>query len=292
MANVSIITVNYNGLSDTCEMIESLRTYETCPYELIVVDNGSRVDEAAVLREKYPDVKVIRSDENLGFAGGNNLGVSQAKGDFLFFLNNDTYIDRPVLGPLTARLSENVKNGVVSPKIKFSFSGEIQFAGYTPLSRITLRNDLIGFGEEDKGQYESPRRSPFAHGAAMMVRREAIEKAGEMPEIYFLYYEELDWCERIRQAGYEIWYEPAATVYHKESRSTGRESPLKTYYMSRNRLLYARRNRQGAESFLSVCYQLFAVAPRDLLRFAAKGKTAWIKARCKGIYAGLSVTKQ
>lgn len=292
MANVSIITVNYNGLSDTCEMIESLRTYETCPYELIVVDNGSRVDEAAVLREKYPDITVIRSNVNLGFAGGNNLGVRQAEGEFLFFLNNDTYIDRPVLGSLTARLSENVKNGVVSPKIKFSFSGEIQFAGYTPLSRITLRNDLIGFGEEDKGQYESARRSPFAHGAAMMVRREAIEKAGEMPEIYFLYYEELDWCERIREAGYEIWYEPAATVYHKESRSTGRESPLKTYYMSRNRLLYARRNRQGAVSFLSVCYQLFVVAPRDLLRFAAKGKTAWVKARCKGIYAGLSVAKQ
>lgn len=292
MIKVSIITVNYNGFSDTCELIESLRKHETFPYELIVVDNGSALDEAVLLKEKYPEIVAIRSDRNLGFAGGNNLGIRQAKGEFLFFLNNDTYIEGPVLEVLTRRLSAAPDNGVVSPKIKFSFSDEIQFAGYTPLSRITLRNRLIGFGEKDTGRYEIPSLSPFAHGAAMMVGREVIAKAGEMPELYFLYYEELDWCERIRKAGYKIWYEPTATVYHKESRSTGRQSPLKTYYMARNRLLYARRNRTGPERTFSLVYQLLIVAPRDLLRFVSKKKSAWIKAQAKGIYAGLTTAKQ
>jgi GT2 family glycosyltransferase len=104
----------------------------------------------------------------------------------------------------------------------------IQFAGYTPLSSITIRNRAIGCGEEDKGQYDTPHPTPYAHGAAMMVKREAIEKVGLMPECYFLYYEELDWSMMMTRAGYDIWYEPACTIFHKESQSTGQNSPLRT----------------------------------------------------------------
>ena len=118
---------------------------------------------------------------------------------------------------------------MVCPKIRFAWDNNpIQFAGYTPLSRITMRNRSIGFGEEDHGQYDAAHPTPYAHGAAMMVKREAIEKAGLMPECYFLYYEELDWSMMMRRAGYEIWYEPSTTIYHKESQTTGQQSPLRT----------------------------------------------------------------
>ena len=230
------------------------------------MDNGSERDEAAMLRERYPDITVLRSAENLGFAGGNNLGIRAATGDCLLLLNNDTEVADDTLHHLCDTLDADPAIGAVCPKIRFHEPPQaIQFAGYTPLTRITLRNALIGFGEPDSGRFDTPHDTPYAHGAAMMVRREAIERAGMMPEEYFLYYEELDWSVRIREAGYRIAYDPRATVFHKESATTGRQSPLRSYYLTRNRLLFARRNRRGAARRLSVAYQLGAALPKSVL---------------------------
>lgn len=281
---ISIITVNYNGLKDTCELIESLPLDDES-LEVIVVDNASKEDEATVIAQQFPQIKVIRSKQNLGFAGGNNLGIQAAKGKYLFFINNDTIIHQPsAISHLMNRLDSSPSIGMVCPKIRFSWGNQlIQYAGYTPLSPITLRNKSIGCGEEDKGQYDTPHATPYAHGAAMMVKREVIEKAGVMPECYFLYYEELDWSEMIHRAGYEIWYEPACTIYHKESQTTGRMSPLKTFYITRNRLLFAQRNINGGTKYLSYLYLIGIVAPKDMLKYFCQGHADLSKTVIKGI---------
>ena len=194
-----------------------------------MVDNASKKDEASVISAKYPQVIVIRSPQNLGFAGGNNLGIKAARGKYLFFINNDTIFKEVNIQALIDRLESSPKIAVVCPKIRFSWGNHpIQFAGYTPLSKITVRNQAIGFGEEDRGQYDTAHPTPYAHGAAMLIKREAIDKVGLMPECYFLYYEELDWSMMFTRAGFEIWYDPACTVYHKESQATGQNSPLRT----------------------------------------------------------------
>lgn len=283
--DISIITINYNGFKDTCELIGTL-PLEDKSIEVIVVDNASKEDEASLIELQYPQVIVIRSKENLGFAGGNNLGIKAARGEYLFFINNDTLL-RPQtsdLRHLTNRLESSPKIGVVCPKIRFSWGDNpIQFAGYTPLSRITMRNRAIGCGESDKGQYNTAHLTPYAHGAAMMVKREVIEKVGLMPECYFLYYEELDWSMMIRQAGYDIWYEPAMTIYHKESQSTGQQSPLRTYYITRNRLLFVKRNNTSITRLLSYLYLICMVASRDILKHTCKRRFDLVKATIKGI---------
>ena len=147
-----------------------------------------------------------------------------------------------------------------------------------------MRNRSIGFGEEDHGQYDTAHPTPYAHGAAMMVKREAIEKAGLMPECYFLYYEELDWSMMLRRAGYDIWYEPACTIYHKESKSTGQNSPLRTYYITRNRLLFVQRNNQHITRYLSYCYLIGIVAIKDILKYTIQVKPELAKATLKGIF--------
>ena len=274
---LSIITVNYNGLEDTCALIDSIPFNEDM--EVIVVDNGSLEDEASVLQERYSQIKVIRSEKNLGFAGGNNLGIKVAKGKYLFLINNDTIFKKYNSQLLIRRLESSPKIGMVSPKIRFSWGNNpIQFAGYTPLSPISVRNKAIGFGEEDKGQYDSPRQTPYAHGAAMMLKREVIDKVGLMPECYFLYYEELDWSMMITRAGYEIWYEPACTIYHKESQSTGQNSPLRTYYITRNRLLLVKRNFKGFKKYLAYAYLQMVVATRDIIKYLLKARTDLLKA--------------
>ena len=280
---ISIITVNYNGLADTCEMVDSLPPYEGM--EVIVVDNGSKANEAAVIAARYPHVKAIRSEQNLGFAGGNNLGIKAATGQYLFFINNDTVVrDNWHLEQLIHRLESSEKIGMVSPKIRFTWgTSPIQFAGYTPLSTVTMRNHAIGFGEEDCGQYDTPHPTPYAHGAAMMAKRAAIDKAGLMPECFFLYYEELDWSMMFTRAGYEIWYDPCCTIYHKESKSTGQASPLKTFYTTRNRLLFVKRNMSGLSKCLSYLYIIGVVAPKDMLLFTLKGRFDLAKATVSGI---------
>lgn len=285
--NISIITINYNGLKDTCELIESIPFKDNL--EVIVVDNASQQDEASIIQNKYPQVKVIRSEHNLGFAGGNNLGIKEAKGKYIFLVNNDTIFKEFNLQPLIDRLESSPKIGVVCPKIRFAWGNNpIQFTGYTPLSKITIRNQAIGFGEEDHGQYNTAHRTPYAHGAAMLIKREAIVKVGLMPECYFLYYEELDWSMMFTRAGYEIWYEPTCTIYHKESQSTGQNSPLRTYYITRNRLLLVKRNWHGLYKWLAYSYLTCVVATKDFLKFAIQGKWSLSKAVYRGIVDFLS----
>lgn len=282
--DISVITVNYNGLQDTREMLASLQTHVlTVSYEIIVVDNGSRENEAILLQEHFPDITVIRSEKNLGFAGGNNLGIHEAQGKYIFLLNNDTLVEDDSLHFLCDTLEHNPQAAAVSPKIKFSGAPRnIQYAGFTPITKYTLRNEGIGYNEPDEGQYDTPSSTAFLHGAAMLVRREAIGKAGLMPEIYFLYYEEMDWCTHMSREGYHLLYDPRCTVYHKESSSTGTDSPLKTYYLTRNRLLYAWRNRQGITRIIAILYQLIIAVPKNLIVNLLHGKIPQLKAIVKG----------
>lgn len=280
---VSIISVNYNGFDDTCEMIVSLKDHLQFSFELIVVDNASKENEAERIRQLYPWVKCIRCEKNLGFAGGNNIGIVEAKGKYIFLLNNDTYITDNSLSGLITFLDNNPQVGAVTPKLKFAiYPYEIQFAGYASFSKITLRNHIIGYGEKDEGQYETPTSNSFLHGAAMMVRKDVIAKAGMLPDMYFLYYEELDWCERIKEAGYELWYVPSATVYHKESKSVGSKSTLKTFYMTRNRMLFAWRNCSGLNRYLAIAYQTTIALPKSILASLAAGRSDLAKAALKG----------
>ena len=279
---LSIITINDNGLKDTNELIESIPFSNNL--EVIVVDNASKQDEASIIAERYPYVKIIRNSKNLGFAGGNNLGIKEAKGKYILLINNDTYFKEFKIDTLIEQLESSDKIGIVCPKLRFAWGNNpIQFAGYTYLSPITVRNQAIGFGEEDHGQYDTAHRIPYAHGAAMLIKREAIDKVGLMPECFFLYYEELDWSMMFTRAGYDIWYDPACTVYHKESQTTGQNSPLRTYYITRNRLLLVKRNYKGINKYLSYIYLIGIVAPRNIIKFTLQGRLDLVKAVYRGI---------
>ena len=280
---ISIITVNYNGYEDTCALIDSIPINDES-LEVIVVDNASKSDEAKAISQRYPHVKTIRSEKNLGFAGGNNIGIKASSGRYLFLINNDTVFKDFNTDSLIKRLESTESIGMVCPKIRFAWDDcPIQFAGYTPLSRITMRNHAIGFNEKDLGQHNDARPTPYAHGAAMMLKREVIEKVGMMPECYFLYYEELDWSMMITRNGYKIWYEPESTIYHKESRSTGQNSPLKAYYIARNRLLFVKRNVKGANKYMSYAYLIGMVAVRDIIKYCIKSQFRQAKATIRGI---------
>lgn len=276
---VSIITINYNESAVTLDLLESLRKVSYPNLEIIVVDNASPSDNPDVIAEQYPEVQLIKSEKNLGFAGGNNLGVRASRGDFLFFINNDTIVEDGLIEPLVETLQKDPEIGMVSPKIKFHWDPSlIQYAGYTPMNKWTIRNNSIGYHQKDDGFYDIPGETESIHGAAMMVPRSVVEKVGMMTEIYFLYYEEHDWAEMIKRAGYKVYYQPKGFILHKESLATGKNSPLKTYYISRNRILFARRNFKGLSLIVSILFQLLISVPKNTLTFLLKGQMKHLKA--------------
>lgn len=280
---VSIITINYNQSDVTIDLLESLQKVTYPSFEIIVVDNASPSDNPDRIKRSFPQVHLIKSLENLGFAGGNNLGIKASKGEYLFFINNDTIVPENILEPLVERLSRNPQVGMVSPKIKFHWDpGLIQYAGYTKMNPYTVRNHSIGYRLPDSERFNQPSETESIHGAAMMVPRAVIEKVGLMPEVYFLYYEEHDWAQMVKRSGYKIFYEPGSYILHKESVSTGKDSPFKTYYITRNRLVFTRRNYKGKYLIVSILFQLFIAAPKNLfgylIRFRLKHFYAYLKA--------------
>ena len=281
---ISFITITYNGLQDTRELIQSLmKVVKSVTYEIIVVDNASRINEAQLLEQEFTNIRAIRSEKNLGFSGGNNLGIEIATGKYIFLINNDTIIKNDGIKELINALEYDKQIGAVSPRICFtSDQYPIQFAGYSKLSTITLRNHAIGFGEICYANYNKIIESPYLHGAAMLIKREVIEKIGLMPEIYFLYFEELDWCLSMTNAGYKLLYIPECTIYHKESQSTGQESPLRTYYLTRNRLLFAHRNIIGLNKHLSILYQIVIANNKSILKNILKKRYDLVKATYRG----------
>jgi len=270
MKKVSVITVNYNQPQVTETLLKSIAEHNKYPsLQIIVVDNGSRIDHVPDWRQKYPDHTFLRSETNRGFAGGNNEGVRVADGDYLFFVNNDTEFTEGLIESLVALLNRHPGIGMISPKIRYFDQPQIiQYAGFTPMEYNTARNKCIGEFEPDEGQYDhTTGKTGFIHGAAMMVRRSAMEKAGLMFESFFLYYEEMDWCERIRNSGFEIWLEPRALIYHKESVSVGKKSALKEYFMNRNRILFIRRNAPFFSKYIFYSYFAAVVFPRNMFRY-------------------------
>jgi len=265
--DISVIILNYNGYGETVQLLESLMPFVQPNYEVIVTDNGSSADEASLISANYKNVNVIKTGKNLGFAGGNNYAVAYGKGRYLLFLNNDTILEDDSIDKMIRFMDENPKAGALSPRLHYNDPERtIQYAGYTKLSALTLRNRCIGKGSKDTSPYLKTCETAYLHGAAMMVRREVIENVGVMDKNFFLYYEEIDWSERIRAAGYQIWYFPQAYIIHKESRSIGNESALKKYYMTRNRLLFASKHRMGLQRILSVLYLVFVASPVAMLR--------------------------
>ena len=271
MPEISLITINYNGLETTCALLESLRRNVHMPLEVIVVDNASRQDEAGAIAARYPEVKVVRSQTNLGFAGGNNLGARSATGKFLFFLNNDTELEEDHLQALLDVFDADATVGMVCPKIRFWHDDRrIQYAGYTEMAGVALKNDMVGYACPDDGSFDVPAPTNYAHGAAMMVSRRAFDDVGPMPECYFLYYEELDWSLMFRRRGWKIYFEPAQTVFHKESVTTGRQSPLLSYYMTRSRLIFTRRNFPDNKAALA--YVLWGTCTKNILKHLLHGR--------------------
>lgn len=265
------------------ELLESLKKQDYDNLEVIVVDNGSKVNSGERVLDQYPETVFIRSEKNLGFAGGNNLGIAKATGKYLFFVNNDTEIPSGTISQLVEAFHQYSDSGAICPVINYYHHPELtQYAGYSPINTLTGRNKSVGHQEKVKLESRVEETS-FAHGAAMMVPKAVINDVGMMPENYFLYYEELDWAAQMKANFYKIRVARAAYILHKESVSTGKSSPLKTYFQTRNRILFMRRNFGFMNQMVFCLFFVLLSMPKNIFKFLIRGEIEHFKSFVNGV---------
>lgn len=282
---VSIITLNWNSSQVTCEFLSSINKVNTYfNIEVIVVDNNSIENPTALFKATLPEATIIRNNENLGFAGGNNVGIRAAKGDFLFIVNNDTEFTNGLIEGLLDIFKQYPDAGMACPKFHYFFKkGTIEYAGYRQVNIFTGRNGMIGCQEKDEGQYDKVMETHYGHGGGMMVSRKVIEEVGGLSEVFFLYYEEFDWSNQIKKKGYKIYYQPHSLIYHKESMTTGKSSPLKTFYLTRNRILFMKRNMPALSFAMFILYFTIFTIPKNTFTHIIKGQKKHLHSFWKGI---------
>ncbi len=256
MDHISLILINYNQADFTRMCLKSLKKIKTkgFSYSIIIVDNASQ-DPLKLPKSLQEDhIVVIRSESNLGFSGGNNLGVTYAAEhfdpDYVCLLNNDTTVDPNFLIHLHESLKDEKTGGIVAPKIYFAKGYEYHKEAY---SKSELGNiiwygggaidwpNLIAFhcgvDEIDRGQLDKTIETDFCTGCCILISREVMETVGMLDDKLFLYYEDVDFSLRTRNKGFKVLYSPESVIWHHNGGSSGGSgSPLHTYYQTRNRI--------------------------------------------------------
>ncbi len=252
---VTIIVLNWNGLADTLACLESLAGLEPDypAYDVLVVDNGSTDRSPAIIRERFPAVTVVENGANLGYAGGNNVGlyrVLRQGSDYALLLNNDTEVAPDFLRRLVEVTESDPQIGIAGPTIYYYDAPDRIWSAGGHIDWRRGRTAMVALDEWDIGQFGTqPRRVDFVTGCALLVKRAVLERIGVLDERFFTYFEETEWCVRARRAGFEIVHVPTARIWHKIPLDARDRSPLVHYYMTRNRLLFLKITHAGLRAW-------------------------------------------
>lgn len=260
---VSIIILTTNALAMTKEQLKDIEKLDTknIDCECLVVDNGSHdgsQEELPNLKLPNMEYKFIESGANLGFAGGNNIGIKDAydRGcDYVILMNNDLILPKDIVIKLVDFMDKNPDVGAASPKMYFAKGYEFHKDRYKDSEKgrvIWYAGGIIdksnvysahrGVDEVDKGQFDETEDTDFANGATVIIRREVIRKVGYLDSSFFLYWEDADFSERVKRFGFRVVYYPKTCIWHKVSASTGGSgSPTNDYFLTRNRVYFANR---------------------------------------------------
>jgi GT2 family glycosyltransferase len=259
LPEVTVIVLNWNGLEDTLACLDSLCQLDYPSYQVVVVDNGSQDGSPDVIRDTHPDVLVLEAGENLGYVGGNNLGLDYAcsrESAYALLLNNDTLVAPDFMVKMVEFAETDQRIGIVGPTIYYAEAMDKIWSAGGKLDRRTGLTLLDGMDEIDRGQFgESPRQVDFVTGCALMAKIAVINEVGKLDSRFFAYFEENEWCLRVVQAGYKIYHLPTARIWHKISPDHREHSPQVYYYMTRNRLLFTRLANLGITPWLSIFWE-------------------------------------
>ncbi|MCL4262550.1 MAG: glycosyltransferase family 2 protein [Anaerolineae bacterium] len=290
---VLVIILNWQQPEITIECVQSVRAMYTSGVDVLVVDNGSGDDSITQLQILPPDVSLLALPENLGFAGGVNCGLRQAMQagyDYALLLNNDAFPAPDMLDSLLAETANDI--ALLCPKIFYEMAPtRIWFAGGRQDRRLLEMRDT-GRGEPDSPAWSGSRDVDYLVGTGLLVNVTAVAHAGLLDEHFFMYYEDLDWSIRLRQAGYRLRFVGAAHLYHRVSLSSGGEnSPLHRYYLARSSVIFFSRHARAGCVGAIVLFRLGS-AVKIVAQLLLAGKATVARAYLRGLYDGWQMQRK
>ncbi len=273
MPRVSIIVLNWNNFKDTKECLESLEKISYPNYEIIIVDNGSVDGSGKEIQKIFPQYIYIFNDSNLGFTGGNNIGMKYALergADYIFFINNDMIVNRGFLEPLVGVMGKE-KAGIVGPAIYHYFQRE----------KVCSAGIRLNFWKTKIKDYKftGKLREVDALSGCFLIKKQVIDKIGFFYEPFFFNFEEFDYCFRARKAGFKIFCEPKSQIWHKVGGTLKKIPATAVYYFYRNRLLFIKRNLPFYIKYPLYLYWSLFLALRFLERLARSDKPMALSAK-------------
>lgn len=288
--SVAVIVLNWNGLDDTVECLQSLMLADYPRCEIVVVDNASRQSPRAAIEAGFPSVTYLETESNLGYAGGNNVGIRYAleRGhDYVFVLNNDTIVEPDFLGPAIAVAESDRAIGVVGIKIMAWDKPERVWVAY---GDVTYRHSLvrlIGYYGHDDGRYDQQRDVDWIPGTAMLFPRHALEEVGPFDENFFAYHEDVDWCTTARERGLRVVFAPGSRIVHKGHRSSGGKGYVtpRQYLAGRNMVLFVRKHARWHQMLRFGLLNLLTL-PLQYLRRAVTAEQRGVVLKVRGMIDG------
>ncbi len=266
---ISVVVLNWNGEQVVEKCLKSLREQTYDPLELIVVDNASTDGSAELVKKGFPEVKVIVNKTNLGFGGGNNVGIQASRGRYIMMLNNDTRLDPRCIEELRRCIEKNDRYGACASKILLEYEDDLIDAAGIVICPDGLS---IGRGRLEKGdRYNEEAEVFFASDCACLYRREMLEDIGLYDEDFFAYADETDMGWRAQLAGWKCAYNPGAIVYHFHSASAGSYSPFKAFLVERNRIWLAVKSFPISLLFFGQFYTLWRYVLQAYGAFTGRG---------------------
>ena len=273
-SKIVIVVINYNGFEDTRECLKSLNNVKYNNFNVIVVDNASRDNPIPRLQKDFPEVYYIRTGKNLGFTGGNNIGLEKArelKPKYVFFLNNDTVVSENILSELSIFMDANLDVGIVGPLTYYYDSKVVISFGGAHLNRNTGSIIFLNKGKTPRRLSGEVIYCSFIEGAALFLRMDLATRIGGFNNEYFLTSEESELCIKIADMSYKLAVVTRCSVWHKVSQSMGSGSELTNYFVFRNKLLFIKRNALGFRlphlihiiTHYGICLISFAVKKRN-----------------------------
>lgn len=281
---VGIVILTWNQREDTLACLESVFELDYPNFKVMIVDNGSVDGTSEAIRSQFPDVALIVNETNIGVPAADNQGIEhflRQGADYVLILNNDTVVDRLFLSELVKAAEAHPDVGMTVPKIYYYGENNLLWSAGAEWRRFPPRVVITGFGKQDGPAYSVQRELDYATGCATLVKRRALETVGLLDPVYFMYQEDYDYSERLREANYKIVYVPTSVMWHKASASVGEGSEEKWFRWSRSLVRYYRRH--GRLWILLLSTFLVWV----ILREIAKGNLKAIDPCLRGVWAGL-----
>ena len=287
---VTVLTLSWNKKFHTLEWLDAVGRLEYPNFDVLVVDNGSSDGSPAAIRKRNPSVTVIENGENLGYSRGFNVGMEHAFGsgaDYVLVMNNDAVIDPEALTALVDVAQTDPKIGFVSGKVFHYFrSEELQTVG-TERHPYLVAGRQIGFGEEDHGQYDEPAEREISDDVYLLVSRAAFEAVGGYDPEFFIVHENVDWCIRLREAGFKIMYAPGAKIWHK-GKAGGGWSAHFVFYQTRNDFVLVAKHAPRTKALVAAVMLAAYLQPKWMIFRVRPTKFAQVKAYFRGQAEGIA----